>query len=81
MKCLIEGILEAGIELEKKNCVHRDVKPDNFLFIPADFTIKICDFGESVNYQNMNTITLDKLTILNKVGTTLFMSPEMIKIN
>jgi len=52
--------LKAGAELDKLNCVHRDVKLDNFLFIPQDFSVKICDFGEAINFGNINTITKDK---------------------
>lgn len=53
--------------------VHRDIKPDNFVF--TDFshtTIKIIDFG--------NADSIERNQFLNqKIGTPYFVSPEILK--
>ncbi len=46
------------MELEKNKCVHRDIKPDNFLFIPRDFSVKICDLGEAIRFDKKTTVSM-----------------------
>ncbi len=74
----MEGILEAGKELEFKNCVHRDIKPDNFLFIPENYTVKLSDFGESACFGEKNAFNIDTFAQLKEYGANPFLSPEML---
>lgn len=53
--------------------VHRDVKPDNFLFGGADrMTVKLCDFGLAI------ALPLNKGLQTEVKGTAPYMSPEML---
>lgn len=53
--------------------MHRDIKPENF-FVTQKGTVKLGDFGESM--QNENGYKTAGHT--GKVGTEMYMSPEMI---
>jgi len=53
------------------NVVHRDIKPDNFLFT-QDFTVKLCDFGLAEHLTSRGS----KASGTN--GTPPYMSPEMV---
>ncbi|KAL0222417.1 hypothetical protein RCL1_002271 [Eukaryota sp. TZLM3-RCL] len=62
-----------GLNFIHSQVVHRDIKPDNILFLTTDTSsspIKICDFGLSKDLdESMATMT----------GTLLYLSPEVIK--
>jgi len=66
--CSLEPVHKAGI-------VHRDIKPDNFLFGGLDGqTLKLCDFGLSAIVPNKGLGTLK-----GTYGTPPYMSPEMLQ--
>lgn len=53
--------------------IHRDIKPDNILFIETHKIAKLCDLGLSKSLHGS-----DKLTVMGTVvGTPHFMSPEI----
>jgi len=54
--------------------MHWDIKPENF-FIAENWVVKLGDFGESKHLDKGNITA--KHT--GKVGTEMYMSPEMIK--
>ena len=56
---------------ERKGIIHRDIKPDNLL-IDANGSLKIADFGISLNFQHSKTVYHDG----KPIGTALFMAPE-----
>jgi serine/threonine protein kinase len=53
--------------------MHRDLKPENLL-VSADDTLKVCDFGGSVEHILGDTSSERKTFC----GTYEYMSPEMI---
>ena len=53
--------------------VHRDVKPENFLISKTDSTVKIADFGLSMDNRSWRTRNIKART-----GTPRYMSPEQI---
>ena len=72
-----EGICRLGIDIcnalelcEKREIVHRDVKPEN-IFVTKDGTFKLGDFGIAR--------TLDHTTQATRAGTERYMAPEVIK--
>lgn len=58
--------------MHKKMIVHRDIKPLNIFYI-SDGTIKICDFGISLNLKATNIEENKKVT-----GTVQYIAPEII---
>ena len=61
-------------EMHSMGIMHWDIKPENF-FLAAGNIVKLGDFGESKVLENGN-ITGQHT---GKVGTEMYMSPEMIK--
>lgn len=57
----------------EQNVVHRDVKPGNIMYDPADNTVKVIDFGIS-----MLTSHFSKKGDL-VMGSPLYMSPEQVR--
>ena len=68
--------------LQRKNIMHRDIKPDNILF-DKNYNIKISDFGLSALYKNDNIENSYLKNILinhnTRVGRNDFISPEIKK--
>ena len=58
-------------EIHKNDLIHRDLKPDN-LFLNADLTIKISDFGLSRKFQNIYDY------VRTKVITMQYIAPELL---
>ena len=58
-------------EIHGKNLIHRDLKPDN-LFLTADSSIKIGDFGISKQLNSENEYAK------TQTGTMVYMAPEII---
>ena len=57
-------------ELHNNNLIHRDLKPEN-LFLNADLTIKIGDFGFTRKFQNIYDY------VRTKMISMLYMAPEI----
>ena len=68
---IIFGICLGLKEIHQHNLIHRDLKPDN-IFLNADLTVKIGDFGISKKLQNANDYAK------TQTGTMLYMAPEII---
>ena len=69
---IILGICQGLKEIHNNNIIHRDIKPEN-IFLNADLTIKIGDFGLSKELNNFKDYAK------SFVGTFLYMSPEIFK--
>ena len=89
----IAEIILAVDSLHKSNCIHRDIKPDNF-FIDKNGHLKIGDFGLSIisnsitypytykwNKKNCDgdSENLKKLIGFSNVGSLLYVAPEVIE--
>ena len=60
-----------------QNWIHRDVKPDNFLFAPDTIEIKMIDFALA---QKVAPAFMKFFTLKGKIqGTASYMSPEQIQ--
>ncbi|KAM0754368.1 kinase-like protein [Meredithblackwellia eburnea MCA 4105] len=69
----IFGQMLMGIAyLHHNNIIHRDIKPDNCLFLADKETVKLVDFGVSQMFTKDNSI-LEKST-----GSPAFMAPELL---
>ena len=66
-------MLSSVAYLHTNNIVHRDVKPENFLFTSDEFysTLKLIDFGLSKECQPGTELT-------TKIGTCYYISPETL---
>ena len=56
--------------LHERGIIHRDLKPEN---VP-----RICDFGSSRSMPKLHSKS-SKLTMTGKIGTPLYMAPEILK--
>lgn len=70
-KVIFKGAFEGLRHLHESNYVHRDIKPDNIWFSKEGNHAKIGDF--TVTQQ----IPDPEFMLMSKVGTPLFMAPEM----
>lgn len=72
---IIYSLLSAVSYLHSNDIVHRDIKPENILFTEKDTDkspIKLIDFGLSIKH------TKDCPPLLNTVGTSYYMAPELL---
>lgn len=60
------------MHMHQKRIMHRDLKPAN-IFISHDYTLKIGDLGLGRSFSS------ETLEAYSKVGTPLYMSPELIQ--
>ena len=56
--------------IHNRNIVHRDIKPENIMIDKQSDTVKIIDFGTSVDK--------DKNRVSGLIGSILYMAPEVI---
>ncbi|VDM92534.1 unnamed protein product [Litomosoides sigmodontis] len=62
----------AGLKyLEEKRCIHRDIAARNCLLTEHEMTLKICDFGLSINEEQVSNFDLQ--------FPTKWLAPEAIK--
>jgi serine/threonine protein kinase len=74
---IVEQLAEAMAYLHAKGWVHRDVKPDNFLFDSESQTLKTIDFAIT---QQTVTGFMRMFTMKSKIqGTASYLSPEQIR--
>ena len=69
---VIHEVANALTYLHSFHCIHRDIKSDN-IFLKKDGSVKIGDFGLAVQLLSSHSTRSDK------VGTSFWMSPEVIK--
>jgi serine/threonine protein kinase len=72
---IIKSLLESVAYLHEHDIVHRDIKPENILFDSKgeDSDIRLIDFGLSRRHEN------GEAPMSNPVGTSYYMSPELLK--
>ena len=72
---VLRGILRAVSYLHSREILHRDLKPDNVMFLNDDLSsVKIADFGLSAKFgQHIFAKTFEDMC-----GTVAFMAPEQI---
>ncbi len=72
---IMKGVLEALNYLHKNKIIHRDIKPENIMFKKKDdlSSVMLCDFGLLYH------LSLTEDLIQGTCGTTIYMSPEIIK--
>lgn len=72
--CLL-GIANAMKYLHKQGILHRDLKPQNIL-MDSNYYPRVCDFGYSRCFNQSLTDSI-KLMLTSKIGTPLYMAPEL----
>ena len=72
---IMKGVLEALNYLHKNKIIHRDIKPENIMFKKKDdlSSVILCDFGFLYH------LSFSEDLIQGTCGTTIYMSPEIIK--
>ena len=68
--------LNAVEGMHKNGFCHRDIKPDNMLFVGDNYDLKLCDFGYSKKFLDKNN---QKIALKKKVGTLCYCAPEIIE--
>ena len=74
---LVESIASAAEFLEKKQLVHRDIKPDNIIYSTISEKATLLDFGVLRPFGSNSNATDDE-NIKNFVGTLQYSSPEFL---
>lgn len=76
---MMKGVLNGLASVHEAEYIHRDIKPDNILFVSRDnissSKVQLVDFGLSARFS-----TDPKFEIDDKIGTLLFMAPEQISL-
>jgi calcium-dependent protein kinase len=75
MAKIFKQLVSAVAYCHEKGVCHRDIKLDNILFLTNDknSTLKLIDFGLSIEFKQKKLST--------KLGTLLYISPEIVKGN
>lgn len=76
---LMQNIIIGMNYMHSKNIIHNDIKSENLLIMPVDYSIKYCDFGISVD-TTLGSRTDNIDTVLFQ-GTKEFITPEAFKFN
>lgn len=74
IKGMLRGMLSGIAAIHEVRVVHRDIKPDNFLCVGEQATVKLCDFGFA------STVLSDSVEsgLKGVYGTPPFMAPEIL---
>lgn len=77
MKWIMRKLFSAVAYMHNLGVMHRDLKPENILFLTSDENceIKIIDFGLSKKLKQNASGTRKH----SKVGTPLYVAPEVIR--
>jgi len=75
-KYILLQILNGTDALHKEGMCHRDLKPDNIVLGGDNYDIKLCDFGYSTKYINIDNI---KKKLKEQVGTNYYCAPEILE--
>jgi len=72
------GVLRGVHAIHKANVVHRDIKPDNILFVMG--RPQVADFGAARTLETIRRLASSRETHVPNHGTPPYMSPEMLAI-
>jgi serine/threonine-protein kinase len=73
MLLICRQIASTMIYMHSKNIIHCDMKPDNIIINPETYSIKLIDFGFSIQLDPSNTIVRG-----DPCGTTGYIAPEVM---
>ena len=73
MLLICRQIASTMIYMHSKNIIYCDMKPDNIMIDPETYTIKLIDFGFSIQLDPANTIVKG-----DPCGTTGYIAPEVM---
>jgi serine/threonine protein kinase len=78
----MKQLLSAMVMMNQEKIMHRDMKPDNIILQTKGniSDLKIIDFGTALNYKD-KIANGETLKLYDKVGTLLFMAPEVVNAN
>ncbi|KRW99334.1 Protein kinase-like domain [Pseudocohnilembus persalinus] len=78
-KKIIKSLCKAVYEMHKRGISHRDLKPDNIMVNPNDYSqIKIIDFGIARKFiQREDKFNDSKIEMWTMTGTPQYKAPEM----
>ena len=84
---IFKQLMSAVSYCHSQGICHRDLKPDNIIFLnkDADSPIKVIDFGLSKIFGELKPIMkgnkVEKNIMSLRVGTAYYMSPEVLQGN
>lgn len=75
VKKLLQGLLEAALDFERKSLVHRDIKPENLL-IGNDGKLWVIDFGLA---RHLDLVSATASGLYGGLGTPGYAPPEQFR--